>query len=331
MDAVVTAAPALIALDWGTSSLRAFRLGADGAVLDEAASRHGVQNLPEPGPAGFERALEEICGGWLAAGPDLPVVAGGMVGSAQGWVEAPYVRCPADAAALADHAARAVTTGGRPILIAPGLLHDPEGGTPDVIRGEEIQIAGALAEHPAYADRALVALPGTHCKWARIEAGRIVDFSTYMTGEIFAVLRRHSILGRLMTETPPEPALGLAAFDMGVADARASRPGDFGRQIFAARTLALTGRLPAEAVADYLSGLLIGQEVVSVLGDPAVAVGEAAPLILVGEPGLCRRYARALAAHGAEIAAELASTAPAGLFRFAVAAGLVAPALETRS
>lgn len=332
MDALVTprtcSAPALIALDWGTSSLRAFLMAGDGTVLAEAANAQGVQNLPEPGVGGFERAFAAICGTWLTDFPDLPVVAGGMVGSAQGWAEAPYVSCPADTSTLASAAIAVTTASGRRILIAPGVLHDPEGGVPDVIRGEEIQIAGALAEYPRYAARALVALPGTHCKWARIEEGRITGFSTYMTGEIFAVLRRNSILGRLMPDAEAAPDAALAAFDAGVAAARRGRAGDFSHQIFAARTLGLTGRLPAEVLGDYLSGMLIGQEVLSVCGGRDTAASEGTPLLLVGAPGLRRRYARVLAAFDVAVAVELDSTAPAGLYGFAAAAGLVLPLSE---
>ncbi|PWC31281.1 2-dehydro-3-deoxygalactonokinase [Azospirillum sp. TSO35-2] len=317
------AAPVLIGLDWGTSSLRGFLMDGRANILAERATAHGIQNLPLPGAAGFERAFADLCGDWLATNPSLPVVAGGMVGSAQGWVEAPYVTTPADALTLANRAASVDSADGRRILIAPGVLHDPAGGTPDVMRGEEIQIAGALAENPTWAARACVAMPGTHSKWVRIADGRIAGFSTYMTGELFAVLRTHSILGRLMPEgaeaTPDQEA---AAFEAGVRAASTAGPGDLPHQLFATRTLGLTRRLPAESLKHYLSGLLIGHELVSGLArlraEPA-----GTPLLLIGDSGLCGRYARALAVLGVAPTAQLGNTAPRGLFQFAAAAGLL--------
>lgn len=323
-DRIRTDMAALIGLDWGTSSLRGFLMDGGGRVLAERASAHGIQNLPRPGPAGYEEALAGLCGDWLESNPTLPVVAGGMVGSAQGWVEAPYVNTPADAATLAERAARVETTGTslgrRGILIAPGVLHDPAGGVPDVMRGEEIQIAGALASNADWAADACVVMPGTHSKWVRVTDGRIAAFATYMTGELYAILKSHSILGRLMpADRAALPELEERGFAAGVAAAKESGPGELPHQLFATRTLGLTKRLPHEALSHYLSGLLIGHELVS--GLAAMAAG--APLLLIGAPALCDRYARGLAAFGVAPAALLGNTAPRGLFQFAAAAGLL--------
>ena len=325
---------ALIALDWGTSSLRGFRMDRRGRVLEQRATAHGIQNLPLPGAAGFEQAFAELCAGWLA--PGVPVVAGGMVGSAQGWVEAPYVSCPADTGTLAASAAAVDSAAGVRILIAPGVMHVPQGAAPasapDIMRGEEIQIAGVLAEQPGpgqpdWARGACVVLPGTHSKWARIEEGRITGFATYMTGELFAVLSTHSILGRLMPAgAPADSGAADEAFGHGIQAARDSRPGDLPHQIFAARTLGITRRMAPELLKDYLSGLLIGHELVSGLARTHDTLAAGTPLLLVGEGALCRRYARALELMGVRPAARLENTAPRGLFQFAVAAGLVAPA-----
>jgi len=337
MDTVTTPAedtpavrPALLALDWGTSSLRAFLMDASGTIVDQRASAHGIQNLPVAGIAGFERAFAELCGDWLGRWPGLPVVAGGMVGSAQGWKEAPYVTCPADTQSLASHAASVDSALGIRILIAPGVVFAPADGAPDVIRGEEIQIAGALAEHPAWASQACMAMPGTHSKWVRIKDGRIVGFATYMTGELFAVLCKHSILGRLMPDgAPADSAAAAAAFVSGVQAARDSLPGDLPHQLFATRTLGLLRRLPPEALKDYLSGLLIGHELVSGSARMREALDGDTPLLLVGEGALCRRYGQALGILGIKPAAQIGNTAPRGLFQFAAAAGLIVPAKET--
>jgi 2-dehydro-3-deoxygalactonokinase len=319
-------APALIALDWGTSSLRAYLMDGEGRIMDRRSNAHGIQNLPVPGPAGFERVFGEICGEWLNRHPGLPVVAGGMVGSAQGWAEAPYVRCPADTATLAGSAVSVESAGGVRLLIAPGVIFDPPDDHPDVMRGEEIQIAGALADHPAFGARACVALPGTHSKWVQISDGKIARFATYMTGELFAVLSRHSILGRLMPEEAGTDASARdAAFTAGVEAARNGSTGDLAHQIFATRTLGLTRRLPAEVLKDYLSGLLIGSELVSGLALMRDTLAFDTPLVLIGEDALCDRYVRALEVLGVRPAAKLENTAPRGLFQFAVSAGLVPP------
>ena len=189
--------PQLLALDWGTSSLRAF-LMCDGKITETRQSGHGIQRLPQPGIPGYEQAFAEIAADWLRQWPQLPVVASGMVGSAQGWKEAPYVRCPADLRALAEQGVSVPSGLGPDILIAPGVLFDDAEQLPDVMRGEEIQIAGAFLLNPAWAERACMLLPGTHSKWALIENGLIVRYTTYLTGELFAVLKEHSILGRLM-------------------------------------------------------------------------------------------------------------------------------------
>ncbi|WP_158046345.1 2-dehydro-3-deoxygalactonokinase [Skermanella pratensis] len=338
METPVTAdqaSPALIALDWGTSSLRGYLMDAGGRVLDRRATAHGIQNLPVPGIPGFEQALAGLCGAWLETHGTLPTVAGGMVGSAQGWAEAPYVPCPADTGSLAGKAVAVDSASGVRVLIAPGVIFDPPDADPDVMRGEEIQISGALADHPHFAGRACVALPGTHSKWVQVTDGRIARFATYMTGELFAVLSRHSILGRLMPDDPATVSADQsadAAFAAGVRTARDGLPGDLAHQIFAARTLGLTRRLPPGVLKDYLSGLLIGNELVSGLARMRDTLAGDTPLLLIGEAGLCRRYVRALDLLDTVPAALLDNTAPRGLFQFAVEAGLVtSPVSSDRS
>jgi 2-dehydro-3-deoxygalactonokinase len=315
--------PELLALDWGTSSLRAFLMQA-GKIVETRQSAHGIQHLPVPGTAGFEQAFAEIAGDWLQRWPLLPVVASGMVGSAQGWREAPYVRCPSTQS-LAAQGVRVASGLGPDVLIAPGVLFDEFDQTPDqlpdVMRGEEIQIAGALAQNPDWVARSCFVLPGTHSKWVQVEDGRIVRFSSFLTGELFAVLRQHSILGRLMPERDELTQPDRSAFELGLTTGHSSAPGEFSHQIFAARTLGLTGRLPPASLADYLSGLLIGHELVSGLtgNDGATQV----PLIMIGAPALCERYAYALKYLGRSVSAVLDNTAPVGLWNFARAAGLL--------
>jgi 2-dehydro-3-deoxygalactonokinase len=296
--------PALIALDWGTTALRAHLLGTGGAVLEARAEPWGIARLPE---GGFAAAYDGIVHGW----PRLPAIASGMVGSALGWVEVPYRPCPAGEE---DLAASLGTVPGRDLHVVPGLL---DAGRPDVMRGEETQVVGALALRPELADGALLLMPGTHSKWVRVAAGRVRGFATYLTGELFAALRGHTILGRPARDAGAAPEEeGREAFARGVL-AAAESPDRLAPLLFTARSLVLTGRLGAAASVEYLSGLVIGDEI------RAGLAGGTVPAALIGDPSLCRRYTVALGLLGAPEPAVLADAAPAGLWRIAVAAGLI--------
>ncbi|MGO4870674.1 MAG: 2-dehydro-3-deoxygalactonokinase [Roseiarcus sp.] len=280
--------PALVSVDWGTSSFRASLASADGAVIDEVAAGEGAVDLA----AGEHEAFLAVkIGAWKRRFPDLPIVMSGMVGSRQGWVEAPYAACPAG---LSEIAAATLTipsaTLGR-VLLAPGLGALDALGAPDVMRGEETQILGALSAS-GRAD-GLFVLPGTHSKWARVAAGRIVGFETFMTGEVFAALKDHTVLGRLMGE---RQGLGEPnGFALGVRAAAAlERPGDLLHAVFMTRTLGLFDRLAPGELAEYLSGLLIGAEIV------AGARGARSALV-VGAPALAARYAEAGALLGVDL------------------------------
>jgi 2-dehydro-3-deoxygalactonokinase len=269
--------PALISVDWGTSSFRAFMASEDGAVLDRVESDRGILTVA---PGGHEKVLSDAVGKWRSQNP-APIVMSGMIGARQGWVEAPYASCPANLCDVAAAMATIPTQELGNILVVPGLSFIDAHGAPDVMRGEETQIFGALAAMQA--QDGLFVLPGTHSKWARVEAGRIIAFATYMTGEVFAVLKTHSILGRLMGAGED---LG-EGFDDGVrAAARLERPGDLLHAIFMTRTLGLFDSLSAAKLPDYLSGLLIGAEI-------AAAAHGAKQAIVVGAPNLTRRYQQA--------------------------------------
>ncbi|WP_427912811.1 2-dehydro-3-deoxygalactonokinase [Ramlibacter sp. MMS24-I3-19] len=183
--------PDFVALDWGTSSLRVARI-VGGQVVEQHRSDAGILHVPFGGfPAAFEAAVAH----WRLA-PGTLCLASGMVGSRQGWIEAPYCPCPADFRALAARIAWVPDApGGLRVGIVPGLstdMHD----VPDVMRGEEVQVFGAM--QLLGVDDGVFVLPGTHSKWAWVEQGRLRDFATFMTGEVYALLRRHSILGRTL-------------------------------------------------------------------------------------------------------------------------------------
>lgn len=315
--------PALFALDWGTSSLRAYALDAHGTVLATRRSEHGVMHLPagasirSPAQAS-EQALQLLCSDWLAGHPQTPLIACGMVGSAQGWCEAPYRPLPGRAADLAAAVTRIERPGGQPLHVVPGLLQGGE--LPNVMRGEETQIMGVLqsrADEGRTTARLLVGLPGTHSKWVWVEQGAITRFDTFMTGEVFAALTQHTILGRTMVVG----ALHVdAAFARGLRVAQ-SPLGALGvlSTVFSTRTLGLTGQLTGGAQADYLSGLLIGHEVAAL----APTLRDGVEVVLCGEPMLCQRYATALDAQGLQTPEIRSGVTPMGLWRIAQAAELV--------
>jgi 2-dehydro-3-deoxygalactonokinase len=316
--------PALIGLDWGTSSLRGYLVAADGGVIESIAKPWGLQHLPA---GGFEAAFRGVAGEWRQRWPALPAVAAGMVGSRQGWREVPYVDCPADAETIARGLLAFDSEAGR-IHLVPGVIQ--RGPLPNVLRGEETQIVGALAREPSLAAESLVVLPGTHAKWVRVRDGRIVGFETFMTGELFAVLREHSLLGKPARDAAADTvdtATKAAAFARGLAVARDSGPQGIAGRLFTTRSLYLTGELPSAATLDYLSGLLVGEEIRSAIaghhGRPLP------PLVLIGDETLCGRYQDAFRAFGVTQARVLGDSAAAGLWEIASRAGLVSAARDS--
>ncbi len=307
----------LVALDWGTTSLRGYLLGPGGAVLAQRSKPWGILHLPE---GGFHAALQGIAGDWLSATPGVPLIACGMVGSAQGWREATYVPCPAGADSLGRELTVFDVGDGQRLHIVPGVRNP----RPDVMRGEETQVVGALALSPELSSQSTLLMPGTHSKWVDLRDGCIEDFRTFMTGELFAVLRDHSILGRPARAATAPQDTSPDAFDRGVR-AVLQEGGGATPLLFSTRTLVLTGQLPAEQSLDYLSGLLIGDELRCALPAAradAPAAG-ATPLVLIGDDALCARYARALNLFGVTRAQPMSNTAVAGLWFVAQRAGLL--------
>jgi 2-dehydro-3-deoxygalactonokinase len=269
----------MIGVDWGTTSFRAFRITPDGTVRDRRIARRGLMNLPDKR---FADTLREEVGPWLAAG-EAHVLLSGMIGSRQGWKEAPYISCPAGAAEIAAALVPIEFDWGQ-VRLVPGLSTVDEAGVMEVMRGEETQVLGLLS---AMGGSGLACLPGTHSKWVRVEGGRIIGFSTHMTGETFGALRGYTILGRMMRDGPADGA----PFDAGVK--RSAEPGGLLHHIFGARSLVLAGKLEETEAAAYLSGILIGHEVRAAL---AGRRGEVVHVI--GAPDLTMLYARTIAEHG---------------------------------
>lgn len=266
---------ALLAVDWGTSSLRGAWLDARGQTVQERSFARGILTVA---PGEFPSVFNACFGDWMQR-PDAFCLMSGMVGSKQGWLEAPYCTCPAG---FTEVAAKLAWVEPDRVAIVSGLCCDYD-GIPDVMRGEETQIFGAL--QLLGLQHALLVLPGTHSKWVRVQAGQIQSFSTFMTGEFFALLRQHSILSRTLPASDGE--FDREAFDQGVT--LALRSSSLLHSAFSTRTLSLFDRLPAASLPSYLSGLVIGEEV------RAQTLQANAEVVIIGSESLTQRYQRALA------------------------------------
>lgn len=275
--------PRLIAIDWGTTNFRAYLADANGAVIARKESPNGILRIRD---REFADVLRAEVRGWIDEHGPLTVTMSGMIGSRQGWVEAPYVRCPAGVPDIASALTRFDVEGIGAVHLVPGLDHVPEDQSPDVMRGEEAQIIGAMMLL-GKRDGQFVS-PGTHSKWVMVTGGVITGFATYMTGEIYSALRGHTILGRLMKDGVSSDV----GFLRGVETARRSKPaGDLLHRLFSVRTLGLFDLVAAEDLPEYLSGLLIGAEIAA-----AAQAGQAITILAAAD--LTSRYGKAAEALG---------------------------------
>jgi 2-dehydro-3-deoxygalactonokinase len=286
-----------IIVDWGTSSLRAYRFDEGGKIAQQHQASAGILTVEDNA---FEAVLHREIGPWLTGGTE--VLLSGMITSRNGWIETPYVEAPATLAQLSAGARVITARNGMVLRFLPGVCVN--GAAPDVMRGEEIQVFGSIAPQ----DNVTVVLPGTHSKWVRVQDGVLHDFKSFMTGEVFAALKTHTILGRLI---PEGTATDDAAFNAGVR--QALNPGSAGllNDIFTARSGVLLGRFPPEEIAERLSGIVIGHEIRG-----GLALGWAEGVIrVVGEPGLTRRYLLGLRTAGLRAEAGPENAAVAGFRR----------------
>ena len=298
--------PALVGIDWGTSSLRAFLIGANGEVLDKVSSSQGIMHVVN---RDFETVFNKLVGAWNSDAR-LPVLASGMITSRNGWVETPYAHVPLDADDLACALVQHKTSAGIPLSFVTGVTTDHESG-PDVMRGEETQVIGASALGMS---GGIFVMPGTHSKWIRVSEGRIEDFATYITGEIFSALKDHTILGTLVEDSP----FSREGFELGVV-AGMKEESSLLHDLFHVRTLPLMGKIEGTMVADYLSGMLIGAEIKA-----RKVRGEAAwPITIIGRNDLADRYELALRTAGIESKRAPDDIAAMGHFVIARSAGLL--------
>jgi 2-dehydro-3-deoxygalactonokinase len=329
----------LIGLDWGTSSLRAYLYGSNGQVLQEKSAPSGVMRLERFIPAGepsiareklFEAAFADICGDWLAEnGQDLPVLACGMVGSTVGWREAAYLSTPVGTGELASSITKMSPAGGSAVQIVPGICAAGAAGKrfPEILRGEETQVAGILSkiENSLKNENLLIGLPGTHSKWVLVQDRRIVSFSTFITGELFALLTNYSVVAK--TQKKPEQ-MDDKAFRLGLRMARASNAeaaGGLLAAIFSTRTKRVLGELKEHEQPDYLSGLLIGEELAGVkriLARDERTLSSFSRILITGDLSLCERYSCACKQAGWPIPEVVEGATAAGLWSVAREAGL---------
>ena len=296
----------LVAVDWGTTSLRGALLDGAGRVLAEKSAPLGIANVPN---GDFAAAFAAQFGEWMEPADRLCLISG-MAGSRQGWQEAPYAPCPAG---LDELAKRLHWIERGRIALVPGLSTESSGeagSVPDVMRGEEVQIFGALSL-TGLAD-GLFVLPGTHNKWADVRDGRVTGFRTCMTGEVYRLLAQHSILARTLEADAP---LDEQAFRDGLA--RAANGQGLLHNLFGVRALALFDRLTPAASPSYLSGVLIGEELRT---QPLAKVEE---VVLIGAPALIARYTLALSALGVKTRALGNEAAWAGHWALRLAMGAV--------
>lgn len=301
----VASEPRLIGIDWGTSSLRAFLIGDDGQVLDTLSAPQGIMQVED---RDFDAIFHRVVQPWLKHSV-LPIIASGMITSRNGWRETPYIRVPSGAEELAKNLVVHKSSSGIKLWFVTGMTTERD-GAPDVMRGEETQIVGATS---AGMGDGIYVMPGTHSKWIRVLGGKIEDYSTYMTGEIYGALKSHTILGTLMTEG----SFSDSGFKLGT-EASLSGTGDLLHQLFRVRTLPLFGWIGKEMVADYLSGMLIGEEIRAAVGDFGTTL-----VTIVGGSDLAQRYARALELAGLESRMAPERAAARGHFMIARSAGLL--------
>ena len=257
----------------------------------------------------FEAVLDRLIGPWIA-GASLPILASGMITSRNGWIETPYADLPLGSSVLAETLVPHETAGGAQIHFVTGTATEHDQG-PDVMRGEETQVIGASA---LGLSEGTFVLPGTHSKWVQVASGKIVDFSTYMTGEVFAALKGHTILGTLMMDG----AFNKEGFVTGVK-AGLEGGSNLLHNLFHVRTLPLMGKIPKAGTTDYMSGLLIGTEVAAATN----GLKNTGPVTIVGRNDLSDRYEIALSIAGSECRHAPDDVVAKGHFLIARAAGLI--------
>ncbi|MDG1273492.1 MAG: 2-dehydro-3-deoxygalactonokinase [Alphaproteobacteria bacterium] len=273
-----------IGCDWGTSNLRFYRLGNSGQIIERRQFSAGVSSIKDNKfEAFFTKAIQD----WLDNYPNIPVIVSGMAGSRQGWKETSYLPCPANIEKIVNKLTPIKLNYGRTIWIAPGLSYTNYQGLHDVMRGEEVQILGALS----IIDRKkkLICLPGSHSKWATVAAGHVLEFHTFITGELFEAIKAGTIIGSMIDPN----AWNDDAFIQGIDSVGTSK--NILNQLFTVRTKGLFNQLTSTTAGAFLSGLLIGYELAG-----ALAGTRFKKIYLIGDGQLTTLYQKALLHKGLE-------------------------------
>ncbi len=309
----------LIAIDWGTSNLRAFLLDKTQQIAEPRSIEAGILQVQDKQ---YSPVLENLTGDWLLNYPDAPILLCGMIGSQQGWVEVPYVPCPLNIRTLGAQLhglPSEMHSLQRTITFVPGLMTQNQQGHIDIMRGEETQIIGALqllGSNQMYKDEQLICLPGTHAKWLHLKNGILSTFNTVMTGEVFAVLKQYSLLGRLFKT--PQTDFYQEAFLRGVALTK--QAGGLLNHLFSVRTALLFQKIKPEEGADYLSGILIGHECATMRQQYDFLDS----VLLIGSSALTIRYQNACEYFGLSVSSiEGDEAVVAGLSHLAIEGGLL--------
>ncbi|EYT56597.1 2-dehydro-3-deoxygalactonokinase [Leucobacter sp. UCD-THU] len=288
-----------VGVDWGTSSLRAYLIDDTGAILDQRSGRDGISKTSGQ----WEQTLLRYIGDWVDTGVH-DVVLSGMITSRQGWVETPYVSLPADAMRIAEEMVHR-RVAGLDLWFAPGLAFERDASTVDVIRGEETQILGQLAEDSS--GTSLIILPGSHSKWVLIDGGTVTWFSTFLTGELFNAIAEHTLLRTTLSDKSSKKA-----FVEGVTLGSASETGEGGilHKLFSLRVRALDN--PNGAVSkDLLAGLILGTEI----REATQQLARLPSAYVIGNSVLARQYITAMETSGLAVELGNEDAAAAGLFK----------------
>ncbi len=316
---------ALFALDWGTSTCRVWALGSGGQILASARSNDGMrsvansaetQNMADPSSqraTAFISALEHIASPAISEYYETPIVACGMVGSASGWEEVPYLETPVQ---LGKFPLTPVRYRDRNVWIVPGVRQTKNSINcrPDVMRGEETQLSGMLEEGLLDSSPTVI-MPGTHTKWVKVKDGRLICFVTAMTGELFGTLLQGSTLGHVAQNSR---LCNRAVFQQGLNESRSSRL-PLAARLFSVRARVLSGELTSGDAADYLSGILIGDEIFAL----AKTLDHDTPIKICGDGELAVQYQSALELAGFKVAIINGDVVVKGLWRAASQAGLI--------
>ena len=247
-----------IAIDWGSTSFRAYLLDNSGQLIDKNSSVYGVFKLVES----FENTLKSSCAEWFAQYEISQIYIAGMAGSRNGWLEAAYVACPANENSITDLCVHPNSSLPYKISIIPGVMGTSPSGFTDVMRGEETQLLGVLDENEAVA-----CLPGTHSKWVHLKDEKIQSFATLVTGELFELVQKNSSIGSLISDSDRQE-LDEQSFELGVKDfteANEITETSLLHSLFSVRAKAVTDQLNVSSMYSYLSGMIIADEVYSAL------------------------------------------------------------------